>query len=131
MKAKNNNGFVAADMTIAIIAIIIFSGLIISMMYNNFLENMKIKKEALAMIYLTEALENIGIADYNEVTQENAESLIPTELADTSYQMQIEVISDLDLSDTEDIIKKVKATISYKIGNRNYETSLERIKIKE
>ena len=31
----------------------------------------------------------------------------------------------------EDIIKKITATISYKVGNKDYEHTMERIKIKE
>lgn len=134
---KKNNGFIGVDMTIAIMAIIIFSGLIISFMYNNFLENIKIKKQALATIYLTETLENVGIANYDDITQENVNNgvinLLPTEIEDYNYQMKIEVITDgLFLPDTmgEENIKKVRATIEYTIGNKNYQYSMERLKIK-
>lgn len=136
---KNNNGFVGVDMTIAILAIIMFSVLIISLMYNNFLENMKIKKEALATIYLTETLENVGIANYDDITQENIDNgvinLIPPEIENYNYTMKIEVLTDiLSLSDAQKqtgIVKKVKATISYKVGNKNYQYIMERAKIKE
>ena len=59
MKAKNNKGFVGIDMVVSVVAILAFSGLIATLMYNNYLENMKIKKEALATIYLTEIFENV------------------------------------------------------------------------
>ena len=62
MKVKNNKGYVAIDMALAILGIIVFSGLIISLMHSNFLGNAKTKKEAIAVIYLTELMENIGIA---------------------------------------------------------------------
>ena len=136
---KNNNGFVGIDMAIAIFAIITFSVLIISLMYNNFLENAKIKKEALATIYLTETLENVGIANYDDITQENIDNgvinLIPPEIENYNYTMKIEVLTDiLSLSDAQKqtgIVKKVKATISYKVGNKNYQHIMERAKIKE
>ena len=109
---KKNNGFVGVDMVIAILAIITFSTFLISLMYNNFLENLKLKKEALATIYLTEALENVGIINFDALTQENIDNgainVVPSE-----------------------IVKKVKATISYTAGNKNYQYIMERAKIKE
>lgn len=136
---RKDNGFVGIDMTIAVMTIIIFSGLIILLMYNNFLENVKIKKEALATIYLTETLENVGTANYDEITQENVDNglinLIPSEIENYNYTIKIEVLTDnLSLSEAQkqtEIVKKVKATISYKIGNKNYQNSMERLKIKE
>lgn len=129
---KKNNGFVGIDMTIAVMAIIIFSGLIIFLMYNNFLENVKIKREALATIYLTETLENIGIESYDNINIDNKENLISANAIENGYDIQL-TISDFYEDDTtkEDIIKKVVATISYKIGNKNYQHSMERVKIKE
>ena len=131
MKRKNN-GFIGIDMVIAIFAIITFSALIISLMYNNFLENMKIKKEALATIYLTETLENIGIESYDYINIENKENLISTNAIENGYDIQL-TISNLYGNDAskENIIKKVVATISYKIGDKNYQYSMERTKIKE
>ena len=119
-------------MVIAIFAIITFSALIISLMYNNFLENMKIKKEALATIYLTETLENIGIESYDYINIENKENLISTNAIENGYDIQL-TISNLYGNDAskENIIKKVVATISYKIGDKNYQYSMERTKIKE
>ena len=49
--------------------------------------------------------------------------------------MRIEVLTEyLSLTETQKqtvIVKKVVATISYKIGNKNYQHSMERVKIKE
>ena len=131
MKARESNGFVGVDMIISIIAVMIFSGLIISLMYTNFLENVKLRRETLATIYLTETLENIGISSYEEITTDNINSFIPEDLEENGYEIQIELDSDLNLAEDENIIKKIKATISYTIQNKNYEHSMERIKVKE
>ena len=137
MKLRNNKGLVAMDMVLSILAILIFSVIIISMMYNNFLENTKIKKQALAIIYLTETLENVGIAEYDDITQDNINNgnidLIPKDIEDSNYKIKIEVITnDLDLEEnqTEEIVKKIRATISYDLGNKTYQHSMERIKSK-
>ncbi len=133
MNIKKNNGFIGVDMGIAVIAILAFSGLIISLMYNNYLENARVKMEAMSTIYLTEILENIGIANYNDVNNEKTDNLIPTYIKNSNYNVQITVASDLDLLDTqkEDIIKKVNVTVSYKLANKEYKHTMERIKVKE
>ena len=137
MKLRNNKGLVAMDMVLSILAILIFSVIIISMMYNNFLENTKIKKQALAIIYLTETLENVGIAEYDDITQDNINNgnidLIPKDIEDSNYKIKIEVITDdLDLAEnqSEKIVKKIRATISYDLGNKTYQHYMERIKSK-
>ena len=139
MKKSNNKGYLSIDMAVAIVAIIVFSGLIISLMYVNFLGNTKTKKEAVAMIYLTELMENIGIAKYDEVIQENIEELKPVDLRESSESNQVykldinieEIKPNEELKETADIIKKITATISYTVADKTYSNTLERIKIKE
>lgn len=125
MKIKNSKGFTGIDIGIAIVAIMVFSGLIFSLMYNHYLENVKLQAESLAMIYLTETLENIGIADYNDVTQENSANFIPQDSKEGYHSISLQITTQ------SDITKKVKATVSYKIVNKEYQYSIERIKIKE
>ena len=133
MKKNNNKGFVGTDMAIAILAIIVFSGIIATLMYNNFVENSKIKMQTLAIIYLTETLENVGISNYDDLTQENVNNgvvnLIPLGIENYNYKMKIEIIDDNQ--NQIEIKKKIKAIISYSIRNKNYEYSMERYKIKE
>ena len=133
MNIKSNKGYVAIDMAVAIIGIIVFSGLIISLMYSNFLGNARTKKEAIAAIYLTEIMENVGIATYDDIKQDNIENLKPADLRESSsnndkniYTIKIDIVEI-----KTDIIKKVTSTISYTVGNKTYSNTLERIKIKE
>lgn len=129
---KNNKGFTGADIVIAIVAIIIFTSTILALMYNVKFENLKIRAKLLADIYLTETLENIGIASYDDVSQENIDNLIP-EMPDVfSSKIEISKINEEENTDkTEDIIKKVTVKVLYKIGNKTYEESAQRLKVKE
>lgn len=133
MKSNKEKGFVGIDMVLAILAIMIFSALIASLMYTNTLENLKVRRQTLATIYLTETLENIGIATYDEVIQENANNFVPENLEEDKYNIEITISDENDIikNEEENIIKKVVATISYELGNKNYQHSIERIKIKE
>ena len=131
MNIKKNNGFIGVDMGIAVIAILAFSGLIISLMYNNYLENARVKMEAMSTIYLTEILENIGIANYDNVKQDEINNFIPSDMKNSVYNAKIEVNSNLSETQKEDIIKKVNVTVSYKLANKEYKHTMERIKVKE
>ena len=133
MSIKNNKGYVATDMAVAIIGIIVFSGLIISLMYNNFLTNAKVKKETIAVIYLTEIMENVRIATYEQVPldeeeekdrnlyKEKIEKLKPEELREggkfkDAYKVDIKI--NVEEGIETDIIRKINATISYTVRNK-------------
>lgn len=131
MKIKRNSGFVAIDMVVAIIAIMIFSILIISLMHSNVVENVKLKKETLAMIYITETFENIGIATYDNVTVDNINNLVPENARD-EYLVEMNITTDLtDVNDNENIMKKVTIKMSYELSGKTYSCSMDRMKIKE
>lgn len=127
---KSNKGFTGIDIVLSIIIVITFTSIIVSLMYSVKMENYRIKAMAISNIYLVETLENIGIANYGEIKSDNTD-LFPKEMS-TEFEKKIEVtsISDEDTS-KEDIIKKVKVTIAYKIGNKNFEETAERLKAKE
>ena len=103
-------------------------------MYNVKQQNLKQVYKQASNIYLTETLENIGIADYEDIietTSENNSELIP-DLPSMFYEkIEVESIKNEENPNKEDIIKKVTVTISYTIGNKNYETVAQRLKIKE
>lgn len=127
---KSNKGFTGTDIILSVIIVIIFTSIIVSLMYNVKMENYKIKIDSITNIYLVETLENIGISSYDDVVSGNLE-LFPAEISD-SFGKQIDVIEVYADDDTkQNIIKKVKVTISYEIQNRTYEQSSERLKIKE
>ena len=112
---KSNKGFTGIDIVLSIIIVITFTSIIVSLMYSVKMENYRIKAMAISNIYLVETLENIGIANYDEIKSDNTD-LFPKEMS-TEFEKKIEVtsISDEDTS-KEDIIKKVKVTIAYADG---------------
>ena len=132
MNIKEEKAVAGVDMVIAIAAIIIFSMLILTLITNNLIENVKIVKESRAIIYLTEIFEQIGIDEYNYVTEENIKDLLPFEFYE-DYNIEIEIQENIsELADKKDVImKKVIITIEYKIGKNSYMCSMERLKVKE
>lgn len=129
MDIKEEKGLTGIDISIAVIAIIISTTLILALMCHNGLENLKIAKETMGMIYITEVFENIGILDYDNITEENKDSFISKEIYD-NYKVDITVNNNIDGKE-QDIIKKINLTLTYKIGNKTYSCSAERLKSKE
>lgn len=142
MNIKKDNALAGIDMMIAVIAIIIFSTLLIALICNNAIENVKLVKESMAMIYITEIFENIGIqaygdevynnigSDYTEITEENV--LVPQEILE-NYKVEMKVVDtfeDIENKD-QDILKKVYVKLTYEVGNKTYSCSMERLKAKE
>lgn len=101
-------------------------------MYNVKYENTRQVYKISANIYLTETLEKIGIANYDDVVEGN-QNLFPTDLPEIFN----ETITVENLKDNEeynfavDVIKKVTVKISYQVNGKNYEQSISRLKQKE
>ena len=101
-------------------------------MYNVKYENTRQVYKISANIYLTETLEKIGIANYDDVVEGN-QNLLPTDLPEIFN----ETITVENLKDNEEYnfavnkIKKVTVKISYQVNGKNYEQSISRLKQKE
>jgi len=143
MKIKRENGLAGVDLVIAVIAIIAFSTVIVFLMYNNVMENIKLKRETLSMIYITQIFENVGIESYQNLPNGNYEdignnsyassiqNLIPVDMVD-GYKVNLTITNQLEnVENNENIIKKIVVTLIYNINNKEYTCSMERMKIKE
>lgn len=128
---KNSKGFTQTDIVVAVIALIFFTTLIVALMANVKVESTKLKGKLLADIYLTEALENVGILQYDYITEENKDLIFPSMTDVFDSQISVSKIKDEDQDKEDDIIKKVELKITYKIGNKTYEESAKRLKVKE
>lgn len=128
---KNSKGFTQTDIVVAVVAIIFFTTLIVALMTNVKVQSAKLKGKLLADIYLTEALENVGILQYDYVTEENKNLIFPKMTDVFTPQLSISKLTDEDNTKDEDVIKKVEVTITYQIGNKTYEETAQRLKVKE
>ena len=128
---KNSKGFTQTDIVVAVVAIIFFTTLIVALMTNVKVQSTKLKGKLLANIYLTEALENVGILQYDYVTEENKNLIFPKMTDVFTPQLSISKLTDEDNTKDEDVIKMVEVKITYQIGNKTYEETAKRLKVKE
>ena len=123
---KKEKGLTGTDIILAVIIVILFTSIIFSLMYNVKKQNLKQVYKSASNIYLTETLENIGIADYEDIietTSEESSELIPELPSMFNEKIEVETIK-------ENLIKKVPVTVFYKIENKTYENKVQRLKIR-
>jgi len=124
---KNNKGITGIDVTVAVIIIVIFTGIISTLMYNSYLINLEILKSANASAYATIILEKVDEKAFEDVTNTFMDTLISNnELnMDTAYTVEF------TQHDENELIKKVDLKINYTVGNINKSLSISKLKIKE
>lgn len=131
MKIRKEDGFTMSDITIAIIILLIFVGLITGMIFNAWFSNMKAQRDGVATIYLSQQLENIAISNYAEVSNRIIEINDGNDEINQGYTINQEIIAEAKKNESDKGVKKVKATITYYVGTKKYEKSMERLKIEE
>lgn len=131
LNIKSNYGFTMIDLVIALIIIMIFSGIIGTALYEAFKMNSKTKVSAAALNFVIEILEDIDKITYDEV-QNGMESKYMTQFSIPSgYNLSINVSNYIEGNETEDLIKIVKLTIEYKMAGNEEKIVIEKIKVRE
>lgn len=128
INSKSEAGFTMQDITIAMMILMIFIGIIGGMFVTLYKLNTQIKVTANATYYAMQILENIDKIAYEDVT-ESLESKYAEEIQ--GYQINLEIEPYNDQYHTMDLIKKVKLTISHESFGETGSFVVQRLKIKE
>lgn len=129
---QSNKGFTLQDLAVAIIAIILFAGVIGGTYVSVYRVQAETKVEAIATLFTVQIMEYIDKIGYDEVTQDDTDLLIQ-EMRNkfsipSSYTMELEVIPMLE---AQDLVKTVKLTFGYKFMNLDRNIIIQRLKVKE
>lgn len=128
---QSNSGFTMADLAISIIVFTIFIGTIGSLFYSIYKINLQTKMTAAAMNYATEILEDIDKISYDKVVNGMENEYITKFSIPSAYQLNLEVRNYNEGNDREDLIKKVKLTVSYQLAGDPETLMIQKLKIKE
>ena len=100
-------------------------------MYSSFKANLQIKLVATAGNYAIQILEDIDKISYDNVT-DGMENSYKTKFGiPTGFDLSIEVSNYNEGTSKEDLIKKVKLTITYGDTDNSEKLVMERLKVKE
>ena len=118
-RLKNNKGITGIDLTISIIVLTIFAGLIVGLMVNNYNVAIEIQKGANAMSYATMILE--------KVTDNFVQELGDEILINSDYTVNFKVVQ----ADDNDYVKRVTVKVTYTVNNEEKSLEIRKLKIKE
>ena len=157
---KKNKGISMMDIGIAITLFAIFAGLVGNLYYQIAFNNLRVRYEGIVVYNVVRLAEYIDLMEYEDVvsksksqlmamqyTSEELQSLenntsetkhvldFPNDLAtnddDLTMNMEVESYVDAHPEDTENILKTVTITVTYKIMGKEYEYSVQKLKYKE
>lgn len=156
-KIREQKGFAASDALIAVLIIVLFSGLIATISYNIYLSNSSIKRMSKATSYIVDVFEYIDKTNYDDVTKENLISYFNNkyyyaedgvtpksdaevklkeadENVDTPFKAEISIVKYNETegnTDKLDLVQEVTMTVKYKLGNKDQEITMTRNKTLE
>ena len=126
-KLYNNRGITGIDLTISIIALTTFTGIIITLMINNYRTSIEIQKSANAMSYATMILEKVDEKAYDKVTNDFLKEIQNEINVDSEYEVEFNVTE----IENNDYAKKVDIKVSYTINNQKKQINIGKLKVKE
>lgn len=126
-RLKNNKGITGIDLTISIIVLTIFAGLIVGLMVNNYNVAIEIRKGANAMSYATMILEKVDEKAYEKVTNNFVQELGDEISINSDYTVNLEV----NQADDKDYVKRVTVKVTYTVNNEEKSLVIRKLKIKE
>lgn len=125
---KNNKGITGIDLTIGLIVLALFSGVITMLMSYTYKASLEIQKGANAMAYATMVLEKVDEKSYEEVNEAFVTYLENLGEIELSNQYVIN-FSAKELS--KDLFKKVEITVNYDFFGEQKSLAINKLKIKE
>ena len=127
-KIFNEKGITGIDLTIGIVVLSIFTGVIVSLMLNAYSTSIEVKKSANAMAYATIILEKVDEKSFDYVND--------------GFVAYLENLGEVDINEDytitfntevleEDLFKKATITVSYDVNGEQKEITINKLKIKE
>ena len=133
MKIKNNQkGYSLIDVTVAILVITIFTGIIASLFVQISYNSSMIQLQSVAYNYAIRTLELTDRLPYKQVDETLNETIEDTLQVAENFDMQIQVTNYKgEYSAKKDLIKTVNVTVTYSFQNEKFTINLAKLKIRE
>ncbi len=157
---KNQKGIAASDGLIAVLIITLFSGLIATISYNIYLSNASIKRMSKATNYIVDVFEYVDKSNYDDITLDNLtgyfndkyyyeqDGATVKEDAEVKIKENNENLEDMQTpfkgeititkynetegnTDKLDLVKEITMKVKYKLGNKDQEIEMKRVKARE
>ena len=125
---SSNKGITLIDLTVGLVVLALFVGVIVSLMTYTYKTSLDIQKSANAMSYATIVFEKVDEKAYEDVDNDFISKLKES----GEIQMNDDYALSLSTSELEkDLFKKVELHVDYKLNNEKRTIILYKLKIKE
>ena len=133
IKIQNNEkGLSGVDIVIAMGLIVIFIPLITTLFINIYMNWMTTKRNTMANAYATQIIEHVEAEYYDDVTQEEVENFKTSLDMPSGYNTEITIETyTKEGEQTEDLIKTITVSITYKVGKNTENVTMRSLKTKE
>lgn len=131
INVKSNSGFTMVDLITALAIFAIFTTVISTLMYNSFKTNIQVKMSGASIYYAMQILEDIDKISYEDVKNGMESEYISKFSIPSGFTINIDVSNYNEGNNKEDLIKKVKLTISYELSDNTESIVINRLKVKE
>ena len=124
MNLRKNNGFTGIDISIAIIIVIIFAGVITTILYNFAIESKKVERKEQATSIMIDILEYAKGTNFENLTADYLKSYINSKYSnlsgytiDTKCENETDVLQFNEINtDVTHVAKKVTVNVKYLVG---------------
>lgn len=131
-KLKSQNGFTMQDLMIACLIFILFTGLIGTLMYNSYYNNLRAELSADMTIYAVKILEDIDKISYEDVQTKTGTDYKEQFNIPAGYSVELSISNYGEgVENVEDIMKIINLKISYTLQGETEDFVVKRLKIKE
>lgn len=134
IKLKDNKGFTATDITIAVIIILIFVSIITTAYYNYYLTITSKNRNAIATNCIIDVIENVEMMNYEDITQDTLKNKIQELYDNNTLPQQYKVIAVVEKynetdgnTNKKDLIKKITVTVEYEMGKKTQKLEISRL----
>ena len=141
MKIKSEKGITGVDITLSVILITIFIGILTTISYNIQNDVKQVNRQAEVLEYAITSIEELKALDFNQlptignnkITGFEDGYITDSQGKTTPYYKTITVqdYKEIDTTAEAEIVKKVTVEILYKFKNKNKSITLSAIKVKE
>ncbi|MBP3256348.1 MAG: hypothetical protein J6M60_07715 [Clostridia bacterium] len=129
---KNNKGISLTEVSVSIIILSLFVGIIGSLFYQIGLNTEMIKYNAIATHYAVKVAEDIDKLSYENVNNEFLNTtLIPSYNIEDQFSIGVDVRNYNENNTKEDLLKIVTIQVNYSFLNRNETYKIEKLKVME
>lgn len=128
----NNRGVTGIDLVISLLILVMFVGLLTSIMASTYKLSIEIQKSANANAYATMIFEKVDEKPYDEIDNNFIETLknageISIDETEYTIEFSVESVDSLE----EDLLKKVSIIVKYDINGQEKVIVMNKLKVKE